>query len=481
MSAPMATVLHELTAVEQCEALRDRSVSAVELTTHYLDRIDRLGERLGAFVVTTPELALREAAEADRQFARGLPAHLALQGLPMGFKDLQPIAGVPVTNGSAVLPAVTADEDAEAVGLIRAAGAVMLGTTHAPELGIPCYTDTTVVGRPAVTPYDLGRSASGSSGGAAAAVAAGLLPVGHGSDGAGSIRTPAAVCGLVGVKPSRGVVSTAPASSFFGFSTDGPLARTVEDAALLLDAMAVKGARSVHRHGERPSSFLAASRRRPKRGLRIAVWTESGLGAVDQETAAAVDQVARLLEEHGHDIDVIPNPAPWEPPLVQAFFDYIGGVVSGLLVDLPEAQAHALEEDTRWMKKRGDLLGAGDFVRSTTALATFADRFVAGLEPYDLAVSPVSAGVAVPLGSFHRGASEEAPYRMLEWSAYTPLQNMSGLPAISIPSTLTPVGLPLGVQLTGTAIGSDPLLLSVAAQLQEQIAWVDVHPPTWRE
>jgi amidase len=482
MSAPTATVLHELTAVEQCAALHDRSVSAVELTAHYLDRIDRLGERLGAFVVTTPELALREAAEADRQFARGLHLHRSLQGLPIGFKDLQPIAGVPVTNGSAVLPAVTAGEDAAAVGLIRAAGAVMLGTTHAPELGIPCYTDTSVVGRPAVTPYDLGRSASGSSGGAAAAVAAGLLPVGHGSDGAGSIRTPAAVCGLVGVKPSRGAVSAAPSSSFFGFSTDGPLARTVEDAALLLDAMAVRKPRGLHEFAPPTySSFLAASRRRPTRRLRVAVWADSGFGAVDPENIAAVDRIALLLEDLGHEVVDISNPAPWDADLVQAFFDYIGGVVSGLLAGLPSAHADALEDDTRWMKQRGDRLGAADFVRSTTALAAFADRFIGGLAPYDLAVSPVSAGPAVPLGSFHLGGSGDAPYRMLEWSAYTPVQNMSGLPAISIPSHVTAEGLPLGVQLTGTAIGSDPLLLGVAAQLEEQIGWAQRHPPVWGE
>lgn len=480
MSASTATVLHDLTAVEQCAALRDRSVSAVELTEHYLDRIDRLGERLGAFVVTTPELALREAAEADRRFARGDDAHRPLQGLPIAFKDLQPIAGVPVTNGSAVLPAVTAEHDAEAVGLIRAAGAVTLGTTHAPELGIPCYTDTTVVGRPALTPYDLGRSASGSSGGAAAAVAAGLIPVGHGSDGAGSIRTPAAVCGLVGVKPSRGVVSAAPASSFFGFSTDGPLARNVEDAALLLDAMAVRTPRGLHELAA-PASFVAASRRRATRRLRVAVWTDSGFGAVHPENTAAVDRIALMLEGLGHEVVEVANPAPWDTDLVQAFFDYIGGVVSGLLAGLPPAHAQALEEDTRWMKQRGDRLGAADFVKSTTALAAFADRFLAKLAPYDLAVSPVSAGVAVPLGSFHRGQSGDAPYRMLEWSAYTPVQNLSGLPAISIPSHVTTDGLPLGVQLTGATIGSDPMLLSVAAQLEEQIGWAQRHPPVWGE
>ncbi|MER5627025.1 amidase [Streptosporangium sp. NPDC002544] len=474
------TALHELTAVEQCAALADRTISAVELAEHYLDRIDRLAGPLGAFVVTTPELALREAAEADRLLADGPRPDRPLLGLPIAFKDLQPIAGVPVTNGSMAIPTQTADIDAAAVGLIRAAGSVTLGTTHAPEFGIPCYTETAVVGRAAVTPYDLGRSASGSSGGAASAVAAGLVPVGHGSDGAGSIRTPAAVCGLVGIKPGRGVVSAAPAHSFFAFSTDGPLARTVADAALLLDVMAVEHTTGLHEVPQRAGrSFLAATAQPPRRSLRVAVWTDSGLDEPHPETVLAVERTAALLDELGHELIEVANPAPWDPSGVDALFDYIAGVVSSMLTGLPPSATSALQEDTRWMLERGDRLSAADFVRSITALAALSSSLIAGLRPFDLALTPVSNGPAVPLGYFHTGGSEPAVLRMLRWSAYTPLQNTSGLSAVSLPIHVTPDGLPVGVQLTGARHGDERLLLGLAARLEEAIGWPERHPPQW--
>ncbi len=474
------TALHELTAIEQCSALVARTIGAVELAEHYLDRIDRLAGPLGAFVVTTSELALREAAAADRLLSDGSRPDRTLLGLPIAFKDLQPIAGVPVTNGSTAIPRHTAEIDAAAVGAIRVAGAVTLGTTHAPEFGIPCYTDTAVVGRAAVTPYDVERSASGSSGGTAGAVAAGLVPVGHGSDGAGSIRTPAAVCGLVGIKPGRGVVSAAPVHSFFAFTTDGPIARTVADAALLLDVMAVEHATGLHevpQHAGR--SFLAATRQAPHRRLRVAVWSDSGFGDPHSETVLAVGRAAALIEELGHEIVEVTNPAPWDAAGADALFDYIAGVVASMLAELPPAAAAALQEDTRWMRERGDRLTATDFVRSTATLAAISSRLIAGLAPFDLALTPVSSGPAVPLGHFHGSNSEPAALRMLQWSAYTPLQNTTGLPAVALPSHVTPDGLPIGVQLTGARLGDEPLLLGLAARLEEAIGWPQRHPPQW--
>ncbi len=476
------TTLHELTAVEQCSALAARTVGAVELAEHYLDRIDRLAGPLGAFVVTTAELALREAAAADRLLAAGPRPDRPLLGLPIAFKDLQPIAGVPVTNGSTAIPRHTAEVDAAAVGAVRAAGAVTLGTTHAPEFGIPCYTDTAVVGRAAVTPYDVGRSASGSSGGAASAVAAGLVPVGHGSDGAGSIRTPAAVCGLVGIKPGRGVVSGAPVHSFFAFTTDGPIARTVADAALPLDAMAVEHATGLHEVPQPAGrSFLAATRRAPHRRLRVAVWTDSGFDEPHPEIVLAVGRAAALIEELGHEIVELANPAPWDAAGADALFDYIAGVVASMLAGLPPAAAPALQEDTRWMRERGDRLTAAEFVRSTATLAAVSSRLIAGLAPFDLALTPVSSGPAVPLGHFHASDSEPAALRMLQWSAYTPLQNTTGLPAVALPSHITPDGLPIGVQLTGARLGDERVLIGLAARLEEAIGWPERHPPQWWE
>lgn len=228
--------LHELSAARQLRALRTGDISSRDLTEHYLTRIDRLDGELGAFVTVTPEFAIDEADRADERLARGEWSPLC--GLPLGIKDLHATAGIRTTWGSVALADYVPADDSWTVGLLRRAGAVVLGKTNAPEFGATCFTENDVTPRPAVTPYGPTRYSSGSSGGSATAVAAGLLPVAHGSDGAGSIRTPAATCHLVGVKPSRGLVSPAPASSFFSTGTEGPIARTVEDAALLLDVMA---------------------------------------------------------------------------------------------------------------------------------------------------------------------------------------------------------------------------------------------------
>ncbi|MDS0136063.1 MULTISPECIES: amidase [unclassified Amycolatopsis] len=193
---------HEVSAAAQLAALRAGDLSSRELTEHYLGRIEKLDGELGAFATVTPDLALDEAARADRRIARGERAPLL--GLPLGVKDLHPAAGVRTTFGSAALAGFVPAADGWTVGLLRQAGAVFVGKTNTAEFGATCYTESDVTGRPAVTPYDRTRYASGSSGGAAAAVAAGLLPLAHAGDGAGSTRTPAATCHLVGVKPSRG-------------------------------------------------------------------------------------------------------------------------------------------------------------------------------------------------------------------------------------------------------------------------------------
>jgi amidase len=278
------TAPHDLTALEQRDALRGGDISSKELTEHYLARIDRYDEQLGAFVEVTADLARIEAAKADDALHAG--DHSPLLGMPIAFKDLHFVAGVPITMGSTAIDPMVMPVDAWTVGLLRQAGSVTLGTTHAPEFGAPCYTHSDVVGRPAVTPYDTTRYAAGSSGGAAAAVAAGLLPAAHGSDGAGSIRLPAAACGLVGLKPTRGRVSTAPLPSFQSWTTEGPLTRTVADAGLLLDVMANPPASELHRRGrERDESFLDAALSPPPRHRKIAVWTDNGLVEPTREIA----------------------------------------------------------------------------------------------------------------------------------------------------------------------------------------------------
>src|SRR3712207_4489212 len=200
--------LHELTALDAAAAIRRREVSPSELVAHCLDRIERLDGQIGAFVTVTDDTAREQARQADAQVLAGaeLPP---LHGVPTAIKDLNLTAGVPTRLGSRVYRDFVPDVDDHVVTLLRQAGAISLGKTATPELGLPCYTETDI-GPPARTPWDTSRLAGGSSGGAAAAVAAGFLPIAQGSDGGGSIRIPASVTGLYGIKPSRGRISRGP-------------------------------------------------------------------------------------------------------------------------------------------------------------------------------------------------------------------------------------------------------------------------------
>ena len=470
--------LHELTGAEQLRALRDRRISSTELTRHYLDRIDRLDPALGAFVTVTADLALDEAARADAERAAG--EERPLLGLPLGIKDLHPTAGVRTTMGSAALADLVPAEDAWTVGLLRRAGAVLVGKTNAPEFGPTCYTHNDVTAQPAVTPYDLGRYASGSSGGAAAAVAAGLLPVGHASDGAGSTRTPASACYLVGVKPSRGLVSAAPLSSFQSTGTEGPVTRTVEDAALLLDVMAHPAPGDLY--GWQPDTTFADAVRRPvARPLRVAVWTDTGLpgAAPHPESVAAVQRTAQLLRDLGHVVDEIALPASYDDVTRTAVVHwFVTAIGTGVPAVVPAEKHHLLRPYTRYLVEQCAGLSAADAVASQAVLARYASAFLAALDPFDVALTPTTNGPPVPVGHFFTDGVEGEPERMLTWSCYTPWVNLTGQPAVSLPSHLDTDGLPHGVQLVGRR-QQDTALLSLAAQLESAGLWQPAHPSCW--
>jgi amidase len=229
------TQLHDLSALEQGAAIRSGEVSPVELVEHYLERVGRFSDEVGAFTTVTADLALRQARLAEA--AVGDRSSL-LYGVPTAVKDLNLTAGVRTEFGSAAMAGNVPQVSDEVVLRLETAGMISLGKTSTPEFGSPCYTEPDNA-PPSRTPWDLERMAGGSSGGSAAAVAAGLVPVAQGSDGGGSIRIPASCCGLVGLKPSRGRISTGPMyGDPVGLGTAGPLARTVRDAAAMLDVLA---------------------------------------------------------------------------------------------------------------------------------------------------------------------------------------------------------------------------------------------------
>jgi amidase len=472
------TQLHDLTALEQAAAVRSREVSPTELVEHALRRVEALDAGLGAFLTVTPERALAGARRAERRLREGgeLPP---LLGVPTAVKDLNNTAGVRTTFGSTVLADNVPTVDDAVVTRLAEAGTISIGKTNTPEFGFPCYTDNALVG-PARCPWDPGRLAGGSSGGAAVAVAAGMLPVAQGSDGGGSIRIPASINGLVGLKPTRGRVSNAPlGADVTGLGTNGPLARTVRDAAVLLDAMAgpVTGDPAWAPPLPPGETFLGAADR-PVGRLRIGRYLELPMADAGLEPAvqAAFDDAARLLEQLGHEVEDVP--AGLLGPVVLTAFERVWSL-SGTLLPVPPERAGELRPLTRELRARGLALSAQQAMEALTALRLFARRFVTATDRYDVLLAPVTTMTPRPLGWFDADGDGAADFeRQKRYAAFAAVFNVTGQPAVSVPLHWTDDGLPVGTMLVGRP-ADEVTLLALAAQLEAAHPWAHRHPPSW--
>lgn len=473
------TQIHDLTAVEQAAAIRRRELSPVEILDHYLSRIDRLGAAVGAFFTVTSDLAAEQARRAERRVAEAAaPGDLPpLLGVPVPVKDLNMVAGVRLTFGSAVFADNVADGDDHVASALRAAGAVMPGKTATPEFGLPCYTETEL-GPPARTPWDLSRSAGGSSGGAAAAVAAGLAPVAQGSDGAGSIRIPSSVCGLFGIKPSRGRISQAPLMpDLAGLTIDGPLARTVADAALLLDVMAGNEPGDMYTQPPLPEgeAFLSYAGRPPGR-LRIGRFADPVLpGAeVHPDCRAAWDDASALLAGLGHEVEDVAAPIG---PDVVPFFETLWYAMATLAPVDPAREGDLLPL-TRYLRERGRAASAADLIAAQTYLQLMVRSALASINTYDAVLTPTLALPPVPVGYFHDQEPADNFERQKRFTPFTAMYNATGLPAVNLPLYWNAAGLPIGVMLGGR-MGGEGTLISLSAQLEAARPWKDRHPPLW--
>jgi amidase len=474
------TRLHDLTALEQAAAVRAGEVSPTELVQHALARIAALDAGLGAFITVTPERALAEAARAEEALRRGgdLPP---LLGVPTAIKDLNNTAGVRTTFGSTVMADFVPPVDDAVVTKLAAAGTISLGKTNTPEFGFPCYTDNDLVG-PARCPWDRTRHAGGSSGGAAVAVAAGLVPFAQGSDGGGSIRIPAGINGLVGLKPTRGRISNAPyGSEVTGLGTNGPLARTVRDAAAGLDAMAgpVVGDPAWAPPLPPGETFLRAAEREPGR-LRIGRYLQSPMPGVDlePEVLAAFEDASRLLEGLGHDVEDAP-PNLLDPGVLLSFETV--WALSGTTLPVPPERVGDLRPLTRELRGRGLALSARDAMEGMFALRLFSRRFLAATAGYDVLLAPVCTMTPRPLDWFDTdGDGAEDFERQKRYAAFTALFNVTGQPAMSVPLYWTADGLPIGTMLVGRP-ADEATLLALAAQLEAARPWADRHPDAWED
>ncbi len=475
MTSSTGTRLHDLTALEQAAAVRARQVSPTELVEHALARIEALDPQIGAFLTVTADRARAAAARADQAVVEGaeLPP---LHGVPTAIKDLNNTAGVRTTMGSRVLAEFVPDVDDAVVTALAAAGTISLGKTNTPEFGFPCYTDNDLAG-PARCPWDPALLAGGSSGGAAAAVAAGLLPFAQGSDGGGSIRIPAGINGLFGIKPSRGRVSNAPYNSeVTALGVQGPLARTVRDAAAMLDAMAgpVPGDPFWAAPPPPGESFLGYADRAPGR-LRIGRYLDSGLPGAepDPEVRAAFEDASTLLSGLGHDVEDIAGP-PTEA-IFPAF--EVVWALSATTLPVPEAGVPHLRPLTRFLRERGLALSAKDAMEALFTLRLFARRFIEATSRYDVLLSPVCTMPPRPVGWFGDDGPEDFE-RQKRYAAFPAVYNVTGQPAVSVPLWWTAAGLPVGTMLVGRP-ADEATLISLAAQLEQARPWAHRHPALW--
>jgi amidase len=468
--------LHHLSAQEQWDWLHRGEITPTELVTHYLERIRRLNVELGAFTTVTGDAALERATSLG---ALG-PTTGALWGIPLGDKDLWRRKGVRTTFGSRLFQDFVPDRSDEIVEVLDAAGAISLGKTNAPEFGMPSYTES-LVAPPARNPWNLQLGAGGSSGGAAVAVSAGLLPVAPGSDGGGSIRIPAAATGLVGMKPGRGLVpSGSGLTSLGGLVTSGPLARGVADAAMLLDAM-IAGSPyrfSVRSPGWADGPLLGAATRGEGRFqlgvMTTSPWDDAYEITIDAGATAALEFAIAELSALGHGIEqfALEPDATYAP----AFRTLWKAGASDIRAEGKDLEL--LEPLTRWLVESGRELSARHLAEALSTLTTFERSILRQFETFDAVLTPALALTPRPIGWYCADDPELNFAQQVQYTPFTSFANVTGLPAITLPVYQTADGIPMGVQLVGRP-GGEATLFSIGAQLERRIGWQRRHPESW--
>jgi amidase len=452
-------------------------ISATELVGASLERIAALDPGLGAFAQVDADGALAAAA----RIAPGDPRPFA--GVPIAVKNNRAVTGLRLTQGCRLMEHFVAPYDHQVVRRLRAAGFVIVGTTTLPEYGILPVSEAAIFG-PTRNPWDTGRTPGGSSGGSAAAVAAGMVPIAHGNDGGGSIRIPAACCGLVGLKAARNRTSSAPELGESALVADGVLTRTVAETAGLLDLLAGYETGDWSWAPPTPEPF-AATASRPPGHLRVALATAPPLAdaTVDPACRAAAHQAAELLSELGHDVTEV-SP-PWQvdgiADLFGAYFAAhvsLGIHFSALIGGRAELGPGDLEPMSLALWEMSQGLSAVAFRVLETQLQQISRQLVAFLDPYDVLLTPALAERPLPIGALDTAAPEplETFRRAGYFTPFTPIFNATGQPAVALPLFHGDDGLPLGVQLVGRPAGEGPLL-ALAAQLEAAVPWADRRPP----
>jgi len=461
------TDLLQASALEQARLVKAREVSSEELTRLYLERISGNNDHLQAFVTVFHKRAMAEARRKDRQVRRGDGGALSpLYGVPIGIKDLNGVRGSFGRLGSRAFRYLFWPIDDPSVAQLRRGGLVFLGKLATSELGAMPVTEPDIH-PPTRNPWDLGVTPGGSSGGSAAAVAAGLIPIAHGSDGAGSIRIPSSLCHLFGLKPSRGRVPNPFERGPDALTTCGPIARTVEDAAAMLDVQAGVTSGKPAGAPPPPAPFLELARR-PPGALRIRFTTRSPICDTAPEIAEATRAVASRLSDLGHSVEegTVPDGDVSEfLPLWQR-----------LIALAPVLRPSLLQPVTRWLYTAGKSLHRADVLAVQRDLSRRVQEWFGDA---DLCLTPTVPVPPPRVGAWVGLPPEEAFRRAAELGAFTAIFNVSGQPAASVPAAISRAGHPIGVQLAGRPL-AEGVVLAVARQLEEAAPWRGRQAPAWR-
>ncbi|MEO0982945.1 MAG: amidase [Pseudomonadota bacterium] len=467
-------------ALGLAELVRNKDVSPKELLEAALSRAESAQDELNCFSALFPEIA-------QDQIAKGL-GDGPFAGVPYVTKDLGvEIEGAPITNGCRAFTGHVSQHDSELTKRYRAAGLTLFGQTTSPEFGLTTSTESTMYGLTR-NPWNIEHTSGGSSGGASAAVAAGVLPLAQASDGGGSIRIPAACCGLFGLKPSRGRIPMGPTRTegWNGLSTVHCVSRSVRDSAALMDA--THGIEPGARYAAPPpeETYLAACARDPK-PLRIAFWDTAPNGTTpDPDAAAGVAATTKLLEELGHTVETA-SPALNGDALGKGMLMVISAAMAGVAVEREAALGRPVgEQDFEPITLRyiemGKSIPLVEMAHADAAFMTAAIEFERFMDAggYDLILAPVLSRAPEKLGVLGLAPADTDAYTqaVTTFAPWCPPFNQTGCPAMSVPLHWTEAGLPLGMMFGGR-YGSESLLFSLAGQLERAAPWADRRPPFW--
>jgi amidase len=434
-----------LSAVELAGLIRAKALSARDVVAAHLAQIERVNPGVNAIVTLVGDRAMERARQADEELARGDDVG-PLHGLPIAHKDLQPTNGIRTTFGSPIFKDFVPSDDSLLVERLRRAGAIVVGKTNTPEFGAGSQTFNPVFGS-TLNPYDHDKTCGGSSGGAAVALATGMLPIADGSDMGGSLRNPASFCNVVGLRPSPGRVPTWPAATAWStLSVDGPMARSVADVALMLSAIAGPDPRSPIALGDSGSRF-AAPLERDFKGVRIAWWKNLGGVPVDLRVREAVNAQRRAFESLGCIVeeaepDFVDFDAVFKTVRAMAFLTGVAPRIAG--------HRDQVKETIRWEIERGERLTVGELVSAETKRTELYHRMRQFMERYEFFVLPT---VQVPPFDIDQPYITEidgvAMETYIDWMKSCYYISIVGNPAISVPCGFTPEGLPVGLQIVG--------------------------------